>query len=118
MHLAVELLGFEAEHVLAVELLRDARERRRQIGGFLQLEVAAAGFVGQLLQPAVGLAPHHPRAVEVFALESDRVDHHFFGARAIEHRARPTRLRRVVAVGEDQDHAPALDALQRVEARR
>ena len=55
-------------------------------------------------------------AVEVFALESDRVNHHFVGARAIDHRAEPDAARRVVAVGEDQNHAAAFDAFQLVEA--
>ena len=56
--LAVEHRRREAERVQAVQLLRDARERRRQLVGLLQLEVAAAGFVGQLAQPAV-----RPRAL-------------------------------------------------------
>ena len=58
-----------------------------------------------------------PLAVEVVALEADRVDHHFFGARALDHRARAASARRVVAVGEHEHHAPSLDALQLVEAR-
>ena len=55
MHFAVELLRLEAEHVLAVQLLRDARERRCEVRCLLQLEVAAAGFVGDLPQAASGL---------------------------------------------------------------
>ena len=51
--LAVEQRRREAERVEAVQLLGHARERRRQLVGLLQLEIAAAGFVGQLAQPAV-----------------------------------------------------------------
>ena len=48
VHLAVEHLGREAEHVLAVQLLRDARERRPELVLLLQQEEAAAGFLREL----------------------------------------------------------------------
>src|SRR5258708_124944 len=75
VHLAIQLLGLEPEYVLAVEFLGDPRKRRTEIGGFLEFEITAAGFVRELLQPAVRFASHHPRTVEIFALESDRIDH-------------------------------------------
>src|SRR6185437_12312005 len=65
VHLAVERLGREAQDVLAVQLLRDARERLAEIGGSLQLEVAAAGLLRKLLQAAIRLAAHPLLAVEV-----------------------------------------------------
>jgi len=69
-----------------------------------------------LPQAAVRFAADHALAVEIIALEADRVDHHFFA------RARSTTVPTrsgcgVVAVGEDEDDAPPLDALQLVEAR-
>ena len=50
MDLAVQHLRREAKQVLAVELLRDARERGSELLGLLQLEVAAAGFLRESLQ--------------------------------------------------------------------
>src|SRR6185436_4045032 len=58
--LAVERGGIEADRVEAVQLLDDARERRPQVVGLLQLEIAAAGFLRQLLQPAVRARALHP----------------------------------------------------------
>src|SRR4029079_8020179 len=86
VYAVIELLRREAEHVLTVQLLRDAREGRREVAGFLQLEIAAAGFVRDPLQAAIRLAADHPLAVEVVALQADRVDHHVLGARPIDHR--------------------------------
>ena len=82
---------------------------------FFELEVAAAGFVGHFTEPAIGLAPHHALAVEVIALEPDRVDHHFFGARAIDHAPEADPARGVVAVGEHENHAAPFNPLQFVE---
>src|SRR5437899_3227796 len=59
----VELRRSEANDVLAMELLRDAREGRGQLARLLQLEISAAGLVGDLLEPPVGPAPNHPDAV-------------------------------------------------------
>ena len=51
--LTVEHRRCETQRVEAVQLLGHARERRRQVVGLLQLEIAAAGFFGELAQPAV-----------------------------------------------------------------
>ena len=61
VHLAVELLGLEAEHILMVQLVGDAAERGRQIVGGRQLEVAAAAFRRELLEARIG--PIHPAAM-------------------------------------------------------
>src|SRR3954451_21511415 len=53
VHFAVRLLGFEAKHVLAVQLLCDPREGVPELARLLQLEVAAAGLVRELSQRAV-----------------------------------------------------------------
>src|SRR5689334_6476579 len=49
---AVEGRGRKADQVLAAQLLRDARERRGQVGGLRQLEVTAAGLIRNLAQVA------------------------------------------------------------------
>ena len=87
-----------------------------EIGRLLQLEVAAAGFVGQPPQSAVRLAAHHAHAVEELALESDRVDHHFFGAGAVDDHRPSDAARRVVAVGEHEITRRPSMPLQLVEA--
>jgi hypothetical protein len=74
----------EAERVLAVQLLGDARESRCELVGFLQLEEAAARLLRQLAQAAVGPRAHPAHAVEVFRLHPDRVDHHLFVTGAVE----------------------------------
>src|SRR5437762_7821247 len=58
VHFAVELRWREPERVLMMQLVGDAREGRREIGGGRQLEVAAAGRrrdLGQTLVGFVGL---------------------------------------------------------------
>ena len=52
-------LLIDSESLPFVELLRHARERRRQIRTLLQLEVASAAFGGDLLQTAVGIRLDH-----------------------------------------------------------
>ena len=105
----------EAEHVLAVQFLGDAREGRGELARLGELEVPAAGLVGDLPQTPVGLRP----LTQNLALEADRVNHHFLGARAIDDLAQAAvAAARVVAVGEDEDHAAAVDALQFIQARR
>ena len=115
--LAVELGRREADHVLAVQLLRDPREGRREVGGLLQLEVAAAGLVGDLPQPAVRLrcGPCAARRSSCSRARSRRPSPR---PRApVDDRAEARPARRVVAVGEDEDHAAPFDPLQLVEAR-
>ena len=85
VHLAVERDGCKPDQVLTAQLLRDARERRRELRRLQQLEVAAAGLVRDLAQIARRPRFHDAHAVEVFGLQADRVDHHFFIARALEH---------------------------------
>src|SRR5215211_5232643 len=72
VHLAIEYLRRKAEDVLAMQLLRDARERRREFVRLLQEEEAAAGLLGQPLQPAIGTRPYFPRPIEVLVLEANR----------------------------------------------
>src|SRR6185436_6051852 len=57
VHLAVELLRREAERVLMVQLVDDAREGGLQIARVGQLEVAAAGLTGELRQSRIGPVP-------------------------------------------------------------
>ena len=80
MLLAVEHRRRESECIEAVQLLRDARERRTKIVGLLQLEIPAAGFICELAQAAVGARPLHSSwANGHLRLEADGVDHHFLG---------------------------------------
>ena len=44
VHASVELRGREAEHVLAVQLLRDAREGRRELARLLQARSSRRRF--------------------------------------------------------------------------
>ena len=53
VHFAVEIGRRESEHVLAVQLVGHARERRTEVGGVLELEIAAAGLFGEPSQSAV-----------------------------------------------------------------
>ena len=71
MELAVLDARGEADDILAVKLLRDPRECRAQVVGVLQLEIPAAGFLGEGLEPAVRTAPHLSQTVEVVALAVD-----------------------------------------------
>src|SRR2546426_12173087 len=48
VHLAVEPFGCEAERVLVMKLVGDARERQRKISGRCQLERPATGGGGDL----------------------------------------------------------------------
>src|SRR5688572_30817924 len=84
MNFAVEHHGRKAKKVLAMQLLCDAREGRREVGLIVELEVPPARFFGQPLESRVGLAPHLARSVEIIAAEADRVNHHFFAARLLE----------------------------------
>src|SRR5688572_2797657 len=70
--LAVENGGREPERVQAMQFLRDARERGCEVVRFLQLEIAAAGLVGQLAQAPVGPCSLQADAVEELGLEADR----------------------------------------------
>src|SRR4051812_16290021 len=82
---AVKNLGSEPKHILAMQLLRDPRKRRRQLIRFLEQEEAAAGFFRQSPQASVRARADLARAVEVFVLEANRVDHHILDAAAIRH---------------------------------
>ncbi len=82
---------------------------------FVELEVAAARLLGDLSEAAVRLASDHPDAVEEFALKTDRIHHHFFGARAIDDRSSTGAARGVLAVGEHENHTASLDSLELVE---
>src|SRR6185436_4035774 len=53
--LAVERRRREPDRVEAVQLLRDAGKGGRELVGLLQLEVAAAGLLGDFLQRSIGL---------------------------------------------------------------
>ena len=100
-----------------MELLGNLGERRREIGALLELEISAAGFVRDLSKSAIGPRAYHSAVrPHVMALEPDRVNHHFLGARAIDHGAQPGFARRVVAIGEHQNHAPSFEAFQLVQA--
>ena len=52
VHLVVQRDRRKPNQVLTAQLLRHARERRREVRGLQQLEVAAAGFVRNLAQVA------------------------------------------------------------------
>ena len=54
--------------------------------------------------------------VEELRFEADRVDHHFFVARAIEHVAEADPAGRVVAVGEDEHDLAAVNRLEHLHA--
>ena len=47
MHLAVKRLRRERQQILMMQLVGHARERRAEVVGAAQLEVAAAGPIGQ-----------------------------------------------------------------------
>src|SRR6185436_3391812 len=108
LHLHVELVlltvergGIEADRVEAVQLLNDARERRPQVVGLLQLEIAAAGFLGQLFQPTIRTrALHPPWRQHDLRFEADRVDHDVLLAGVVERAAEAPVAGRIVAVGE------------------
>src|SRR5262245_50734060 len=102
MHTAIPRGGCKAEDVMTVQLLRDARQRRREIARRVELEVAATGFFGELLEAAVRTQSHMPLAVEVLAPQANRITHHFLIARFIEHLALADRAVCVVAVGKHQ----------------
>src|SRR5258708_20373908 len=85
VHAVAELRRGEANHILAVQLLRDLRERWRELARLRELEVAAAGFVGHLAQTAVRFRTDLHLAVEVAALEADRIDHHLVPASPPHH---------------------------------
>src|SRR6185295_15466537 len=86
-----------------------------QVGRLRQLEIAATSLVRDLPQSPVragALAIHD-------TFQPNRVHHHLFGARAVDHRAELGGLAVFVhAVGEDQNDATAFDPLQLVHARR
>jgi len=96
----------EADRVEAVQLLHHARERGPELVGHLQLEVAAAGFLRELLQPAIGPRAHVLLAIEVVGLQPDRVNHPFLDPGPIEHVTHPHLAVRVVAVREHEDDLP------------
>src|SRR5262245_48067890 len=108
VYLAVSLFRFEAKYVLAVQFLGHPRKRGPELARLLQLEVATARFVGEFAERAVRLAAHHSRAVEELAFEADGVDHHFLGARPLQHRVSPGLAGGVVTVGEYEDDAAPL----------
>ena len=58
MHFAIEKRGAEPNHVLAVKLLRDAREGRAELIAVLEQKKSAARFFRELLQSFIGLRPH------------------------------------------------------------
>ena len=100
------------EHVLAVQLLRHARERARQLVRLLQQEEPAAGLLRESFNPRSGLdrtlaAPlkySFSRPIEYTITSSS--------AAAIRHFARPDLARVVVAVGEDQHHLASRNTFQ------
>src|SRR5688500_527701 len=75
VHLAVEDRWREAEHVLAVQLLRDTGERRAQLVFLRHLEEPAAGFFREPLEPPVGPRPLPRLADYDLALHPDRIHH-------------------------------------------
>ena len=101
-----------------MEFLSHPGERRAQIVGVLQLEVPAAGLLRERPQTAVGPAAHPAHAVEVVALEPDGVDHHLFELGHLQHFAPADLALRVLAVGEHQHHLAAVEARERLDARR
>src|SRR5436853_180566 len=76
VHLAVELFRREAERVLMMQFVGDARESRDERRRRFQLEVAAAGRRRDLRQPLVG--PFHlrllPSAVTAQAAAAEPAD--------------------------------------------
>ena len=106
---AVERSRREADHVLTVQFLRDAGERRAQRVVVTQFEVAAAGFLRVLPQVTVGPAAHHARAIKIFRSEANGVNHYLFSDRAIKHVVGISVAARVVAVGEHEDHTSSFD---------
>ena len=55
MNLAVENRGRKAEDVLAMQLLRDARKRGREVTGIVELEISAAVSSANRFKPESGL---------------------------------------------------------------
>ena len=109
MELAVEDARREAQHVLPMEFVGDARERRVQVVGLLQLEPSAAGRIGQPADALVGVR----RDAEDVAFEADAVNHEILGLRALGDRVQRRKTAAlVVAVREEQHDAPPIDGGQ------
>src|SRR5687767_12072307 len=108
MNLPVEHHGRKAKQVLAMQLLCDARECRREVGLIVQLKVPAARFFGQPLESGVRLAAHLARSVEIIAAEADRVNHHFFAPRLLEHAAAVGAAAGIVTVCKYEHDAAAI----------
>ena len=101
MYLAVADGGRESQHILAVQFLSDPREGWAQLVAVFQFEIAAAGLLGECLEPFVRLATDLTDAIELVHLESDGVDHDFRGARLVEDIAPADGMLCVSAVSED-----------------